>query len=182
MVNLPTGVYPVTGLLEDGKGETMPARRTTESRQMPRFGAARPAKVSRRIVATRLPAASKQTTLLLVRWGLTAVCLYLLVEGDSAATIWPAGLFLVTILAASNFGLARLQPATVEGVGLSVGIAVFDALLVATAWYVSGYESFTPVILSLCLLNLALVGVSLGEIAAVALAFSILYSVVGQVD
>lgn len=136
----------------------------------------------RRIEVSALGTASRQTTLVLVRWGLAAVCLYLLFEGEVNATVWPAGLVIVACLGASNVALSRQQREVVERVDLSVAIGIFDALLIAATWYVSGYESFTPVILSLCILNLALVGISLGEIAAVVLAFVILYSAIGQVD
>jgi len=57
-----------------------------------------------------------------------------------------------------------------------------ELVRLVVAWYASGYESFTPIILSLCLLNLALVGLSLAEISAVAVAAIIVYSVIGQVD
>jgi hypothetical protein len=149
---------------------------------MSRLGTARSLPVRRRVVVSDVPAESRQTTVLLVRWGLIGVCFYLLVEGDPTTTIWPAGLLIIAALAASNLALARLQPEVAGGVRITVAIAVVDAVLLASTWYVSGYESFTPIILSLCLLNLALAGISLGEIAAIVLAFFILYSAIGQVD
>jgi len=156
----------------------MPTRRPSATRQLTRLDSARTARPRRRAV----PAKSRQTSVLLVRWGLAAICVYLLVTGDGRALVAPIGMMIVAALAGSNLVLARMRPQVLEGAGVTVAIAVLDALLVVTAWYLSGYESFTPVILSLCLLNLALVGVSLGEIAAVALAASILYSIISQAD
>jgi hypothetical protein len=160
----------------------MATQRTNATRPLQRLGSTRSFPVRRRIIATEIPAESRQTTLLLVRWGLAAVCMYFLIEGDPTSATWSLGLLIIAALAASNLALGRARPEVVEDIRLSIAIAVVDALLMAGAWYASGYESFTPVILSLCLLNLALVGVSLGEIATVVLAFVILYSAIGQID
>lgn len=129
--------------------------------------------------AAPLPAESRQATLLVVRWGLAAVCLFLMTTGDGSPLSWASGTAIVAALIASNLALGRMQAETLGRVELSIGIAVLDALLVVAAWWVSGYDSFTWVILSLCMVNLALVGVSLGEIAAVAFASSVLYFVIG---
>jgi hypothetical protein len=136
----------------------------------------------RRTIELQSSAESRQLTLIIVRWGLAAMSLGLLASGDAGTESWSLGLSVIAVLSTSNLVLARLRPETVDGVGLSVAIGLLDAVLVVVAWYASGYESFTPIILSLCLLNLALVGVSLAEIGAVALAAIIIYSVIGQVD
>jgi hypothetical protein len=136
----------------------------------------------RRGIELQTSAESRQLTLIIVRWGLAAMCLGLLASGETGAADWSWGLSAVAVLSTSNLVLARLRPETVEGIALSVAIGVLDAVLVVAAWYASGYESFTVVILSLCLLNLALVGVSLAELSAVAFAAIIIYSVIGQVE
>jgi hypothetical protein len=127
---------------------------------------------------TQQSAESRQLTLLIVRWGLAALCLGLMATGDPGAESWPLGLTVIAILSASNLALTRLRPEVVESVAMSIAIGLLDAMLVVVAWYASGYESFTPVILSLCLVNLALVGVSLAEIVAIAVAAAILYSII----
>ena len=137
----------------------------------------------RRRALEALPSAeSRQLTLLIVRWGLAAMCLGLLASAEPGTSSWTWGLPIVAILSLSNLMLARLRPELLEGVGLSIAIGLTDLLLVVGAWYASGYESFTVVILPLCLLNLALVGVSLTEISAIAVAVLILYSAISQVD
>jgi len=136
----------------------------------------------RRSIELHSSAESRQLTLMVVRWGLAAMCLGLLASGDAGSESWSWGLCAIAVLSTSNLVIARLRPETVEGVGLSIAIGLLDAVLVVVAWYTSGYESFTPIILSLCLLNLALVGLSLAEISAVAVAAIIVYSVIGQVD
>src|SRR5262245_7111453 len=106
---------------EGGKGDLVAPPRTRATPQLARVAAARSARIRRRVVESRLTAGSKQTTLLLVRWGLVAVCSFLLVEGDSAAATTPLGLVVVATLVASNLALGRLRAETIEGVALSVG-------------------------------------------------------------
>jgi hypothetical protein len=110
------------------------------------------------------------------------LCLGLLLTAESSSANWVAGLAAAVTLAASNLALARQQAEAIQSIALSIAIALLDALLVVTAWFASGHESFAVVIVSLGLLNLALVGVSLTEISAIALASLIFYLVMGQVD
>lgn len=159
----------------------MAAGRISVSRRLAPVDSTR--SVSRRQrVTSSSPAQARQATIFIVRWGLVAACLLLVSTGDGASTNWVSGIAIVAALGTSNLALIRVRPETLEGAVMSVGIAIFDSLLVIAAWYVSGYQSFAPVIFSLCLVNLALVGVSLPEIAAVALAAFVVYFAIGNVD
>jgi hypothetical protein len=137
---------------------------------------------ARRRPLTIASESNRQTTILIVRWGLVALSLGLLLTAEGAVANWALGLPAVIALAASNIVLARSQPDVLEGIALNVGIALLDAILVVTAWSASGYESFAGVIVGLGLLNLALAGLNIAELGAIALAAVIFYLAMGQVD
>lgn len=132
-------------------------------------------------VSTRTPE-NRQITILIVRWGLVALSLGLLFTADGTTANWALGVPAVATLAASNIALARSRPDAIQGVVLNIGIALLDALLVVTAWFASGHESFAAVIVALGLLNLALAGLNLAELGAIGLAALIFYLAMGQVD
>lgn len=135
-----------------------------------------------RSASARRTPKERRTTILIIRWGLVALSLSLLLTAESGSVNWVLGLAAVGTLAASNIALERSKTDAGQGAVLDVGIALLDGLLVVTAWYASGYESFAAVIVALALLNLALAGLNLNELGAIALAAVIFYLAIGQVD
>lgn len=127
-------------------------------------------------------AENRRITVLVVRWSLVSVALGLMLTAEPPLANWLLGFGAVATLAASNIALGRSRPESIEGIPVSVGIALLDALLLVTAWYASGHESFIAVIVGLGVLNLALAGVNLTELVAIALAAAIAYLVAVQID
>jgi hypothetical protein len=160
----------------------MAAPKTSLRRVGQPVASTRRARRRERAVAFETTLETRLVTVLIVRWGLAALCLGLLLTAEASSANWVTGLAAAATLAASNVALARQQPEAIQSIALSGAIALLDALLVVTAWFASGHESFIMVIISLGLLNLALVGVSLTEIGAIALASLIFYLVMGQGD
>lgn len=144
----------------------------TASRQRRTVGARRPR-------ATDTPSPSdRRTNLLVVSWIVTCACAYLAFADPQSATVELLALLVVGGMMAGNVIIGRLDPQRVVSPIFSIGIAVFYSGLLLAAWQLGGQGSVELLVGALALLDLALVGLSAGELAAVSLAMFLVYAVI----
>lgn len=156
-------------------GETMRTRTmTTGIPAAKRPG--RPAR-ARRTGETPTPA-ERRTNLVVVSWMVTAACAYLGFTAPQPAAIETLVLLAVAAMVLGNVVLARLDPRRIVTPVASVAVAVWYTGLLLAVWHFGGQGSIELLVAAIALLDLALVGLSAGELAAVSLAMFFVYAVI----
>jgi len=152
-------------------------RQRTATASFPGVGQQRRRAKTRR--AADIPAAEeRRTTLVVASWGVTGVCAYL---GFTALQPLPTtGVIALIVVAmmATNTIIGKINPERVVAPIFAVGVAVFYSGLLLAAWHLGGQGSVPLLVVTIALLDLALVGLSLAELAAVSLAMFFAYAVI----
>jgi hypothetical protein len=120
----------------------------------------------------------QRETIVMVRWALTLTCAYLmLLRKDAAGPSW-LGPLLVAAYLASNLAVGRMSRTYVGLQGFKIGVAVLDTCFITASLWIAQQLSVELLLLCLGVLILAIAGLSLGIIAAVTIALSIVSLVV----
>lgn len=114
-------------------------------------------------------AANRLKALIQVQWALTIACAYLVLFGREGGEPPPLAPLLVAGLLATNLILGRLRPDVAEVPRFTVVLAGVDAVLIAGSLLVAGQLSVELVLLCVGVLVLAVAGIRIGLIAALAL-------------
>jgi len=85
---------------------------------------------------------------------------------------------IVVAMMATNTIIGKINPERVVAPIFAVGVAVFYSGLLLAAWHLGGQGSVPLLVVTIALLDLALVGLSLAELAAVSLAMFFAYAVI----
>lgn len=88
------------------------------------------------------------------------------------------GVAAIAALVLVNLAVTRLAPDRVLKTATEVAIAVAQASLLVLCWYAGGQVGLEMLTCSVSILVLALVGLSMGELAATALAMVAVYLVI----
>jgi len=115
----------------------------------------------------------QRDTIVLVRWALILTCAYLmLLVKDTAGPFW-LGPLLIAAFLGSNLVVGRLARSYFSYQSFKIGVAVMDTCFIAASLWVAQQLSVELLLLCLGVLVLAIAGISLGVIAAVTIAMSI---------
>lgn len=120
----------------------------------------------------------RRTNLVVVAWVVTCACAYL---GFSVPQPWPIEsliLLAVGAMVVGNVVLGRVDPRRVTSPVFSIGVAVVYTGVLLAAWQLGGQGSVGLLVAAVALLDLALAGLSAGELAAVGLAMFLVYAVI----
>ena len=144
------------------------------------FPATKPARrqVRARRASDAPTAQERRTNLLVVSWVVTVACAYLGFADPQPFAVEAMVLAALAIMMAGNFVLGRVDPRRVVSPAFSVGVAVFYSGLLLAAWQLGGQGSVELLVAAIALLDLAIVGLSAGELAAVSLAMFLVYAVI----
>jgi len=116
----------------------------------------------------------RRETVVMVRWALILTCAYLMLFArDTGGPGW-VGPLLVAIYLGSNLAVGRIPRAYFDLQSFKIGIAVLDTIFIAASLWVAQQLSVELLLLCLGVLVLAIAGLSLGTIAGVTLALSVL--------
>lgn len=128
----------------------------------------------RRSRQTNTPAI-RRTNLVLTAWAVTAVSLFLGLAPEEGWQLQPIGVGLTTAMIAGNLLIGQTSPATVVRPWFSAVVAVAYSLLLLGSWQIGDQEAVQIFVGAIAVFDLAVVGLSLGEITAVALAMTGIY-------
>jgi len=84
----------------------------------------------------------------------------------------------LAVMIAANVLVARTDPKRVITVSFGVGVALLYTGLVFSAWHFGGQESVEVMVAAIAIVDLALVGLSIGELGAISLAMMGIYAVI----
>lgn len=124
----------------------------------------------RRKASSEPTPAMRRSTILVALWVVTAACSYF--AASSPPGFVGAGLawLLVAAMAVGNGIVSRVRPESIITVRSGVVIAALYTSGLFAAWHVGGQGSVELMVGAIALLDLALVGLSLAELGAIALA------------
>lgn len=132
---------------------------------------------TRRAGDTPTPA-ERRTNLIVVSWMVTGACAYLGFTAPQPAAIETLVLLAVAAMVLGNVVLSRLDPRRIVTPVTSVAVAIWYTGLLLAVWHFGGQGSIELLVAAVALLDLALVGLSAGELAAVSLAMFLVYAVI----
>ena len=135
------------------------------------------------VLSPRSAAIEKQRdTIVLVRWALILTCAYLMLLGkDGVGPVW-LGPLLVAAFLGSNLIVGRLPRSYFGQQRFKISIALMDVCFIAASLWVAQQLSGELFLLCLGVLVLAIAGLSLGTIAAVTIAMSVVSLAVAWVS
>jgi hypothetical protein len=120
----------------------------------------------------------RRTNLVVVAWVVTCACAYL---GFSVPQPWAVEslvLLAVGSMVVGNVVIGRVDPRRLTSPMFSIGVAVVYTGLLLAVWQLGGQGSVELLVAAVALLDLALVGLSAGELAAIGLAMFLVYAVI----
>jgi hypothetical protein len=131
------------------------------------------------VLSPRTAALEKQReTIVMVRWALILTCAYLmLLRRDASGPYW-LGPLLVAAYLGSNLAVGRMARTHISGQAFKIGVAVLDTCFITASLWIAGQLSVELLLLCLGVLILAIAGLSLGVIAGVTIALSVISLVV----
>ena len=131
------------------------------------------------VLSPRTLAQEKQReTIVMVRWALILTCAYLMLLGRSTAGPSWLGPLLVAAYLGSNLAVGRMARANVSRQSFKIGVAVLDTCFITASLWIAQQLSVELLLLCLGVLILAIAGLSLGVIAGVTIALSVVSLVV----
>ena len=120
---------------------------------------------------------TRRTTLLLTAWVVTAVGAVLGLSPEEGWQPQSIGIGLTATLIAGNLVIAQVSPETVVRPWFSAVVATSYSVLLLGLWQIGDQQAVQMLVGCIAVLDLAVVGLSLGEIVAVALAMTGMYLV-----
>jgi len=120
----------------------------------------------------------RRTNLVVVAWVVTCACAYLGFSAQQPSAVESLVLLAVGVMVVGNFVIGRLDPRRITSPVFSIGVAVTYTGILLAVWQLGGQGSVELLVAAVALLDLALVGLSAGELAAVGLAMSLVYAVI----
>jgi hypothetical protein len=115
----------------------------------------------------------QRETIVMVRWALILTCAYLMLLGrESAGPAW-LGPLLVAVFLASNLIVGRMARSYFGSQAFKIGVALMDTCFITASLWVAQQLSVQLLLLCLGVLVLAIAGLSLGVIAGVTIALSV---------
>lgn len=132
---------------------------------------------ARRRTRSESTPATRRTTLVLTAWVVTAVGALLGLAPEEGGQVQGVGAALTCTMILGNLLIAQAAPATVIRPWFSAVVATTYSLLLLGLWQIGDQQAVQILVGSIAVLDLAVVGLSLGEIFAVALAMAGMYLV-----
>ncbi len=133
---------------------------------------------SRRPDRGETPPAVRRTNLVLTAWLVTAAGAFLGLMPDDEGQIERLAIGLLALMIAGNLILWQLSPETIVRPWCSTLVAIAYSLLLLGLWDLGQQTAIPLLVGSIAVFDLAVVGLSLGEILAVALAMAGIYLII----
>lgn len=118
-------------------------------------------------------------TLLFGLWSVTAASAYFAIAAEPGLATASFAWLVVAALVPANLWIARAALSVVASMRASILVAVAYTAAVFGAWYAGGQGSVEVMVVTIALLDLAIVGLTLPELAAIGLAMLGIYAVIG---